>query len=325
MPEEQQSLRDHLEAAFEVPEASTAVADTRSDPPRDESGKYAKQDAAAKPAEPVEVEKVERPSSWKKDYWEKYDKLDPDLRGYILQRENEYKAGLGAYNNEVKAAKALKEAIDPFMADLQRHNIEPSTWIRNLGNAHQTLALGSPQAKMQMFAQLARDYGVDLRVLAGNGQQQAPQMDPTIQYLAQNLNGLQQQWQQFQTQQQAAEQQSIQETIQGFSADVDKHPHFEAVRETMAGLLQSGMAQNLQEAYDRAVWMAPEVREKVLAAQQQQSQQSRLEQQKSVAAKARANAVSPRSVTPGAQVNGSGKKGLRDQLADQFDDLAGRV
>src|SRR5437660_1218047 len=208
------TLRDSLEGAFAdiekptetQPPAATAVADTRT---RDEAGRFAKEEkeraqaapGAAVPADAGAVAlAVERPSTWKKDYWDKYDKLEPDLRAYILQRENEYKSGLATYNLEVKAARALKEAIEPFLPELQRHNIDPSVWIRNLGNAHQTLALGSPQAKLQIFQRLAQDYGVPLQYLVPNQQGQVQQLDPTVQYLAQNLQGLQQQWQQFQTQ-----------------------------------------------------------------------------------------------------------------------------
>ena len=268
----------------------------------------------------------QRPSTWKKEHWERFDKLEPELRSYILQRETEYKAGLAAYNAEVKAAQGLRQAIEPFLPELQRHNVDPAVWIRNLGNAHQTLALGSPQAKLQVFARLAQDYGVPLQYLVPNAQGQVAQMDPTVQYLAQNLQGLQQQWQQFQTQRQQQEQQSIQESIREFAADAKEHPHFETVRESMAALLSSGMAQNLQQAYDKAIWMAPEVRTAVLAAQQQQEQTARVEQARSAASKARAQAVSPRSASPGAAaVKPDGRKGLRESLEASFGELSGRV
>jgi len=319
------SLRDSLEGAFtdaEQPAAATAVADSRTDTrARDEAGKFTKAD----PAKPVETQQVERPTSWKKDYWEKYDKLDPDLRQYILQREREYTTGVSTYKSEAEAAKQLKAAIDPFMPELQRHGVDPAQWIRNLGNAHQTLALGSPQAKLAVFQRLAQDYGVPLQYLVPNQQGQVQQMDPTLQYLTQNLQGLQQQWQQFQTQQQVLEQQQIQQTIEQFKADTEQHPHFEAVRETMAALLSSGMAQNLQEAYDKAIWTSPQVREQVLAAQQQRDQAQRAEQARAVTSKAKAQAVSPRTSSPGVQANASAKKGLRDTLSDAFGDLSSRV
>lgn len=330
------SLRDSLEAGLAEaeestqgqPPAATAVADARA---RDEAGRFAKQEkertekeTAAQPdAQTGNV--PERPSTWKKDYWEKYDKLEPELRAYILQRENEYKSGLSTYNAELKSVKTLKEAIEPFLPELQRHNIDPAVWIRNLGNAHQTLALGSPQAKLQIFQRLAQDYGVPLQYLVPNQQGQVAQLDPTVQYLSQNLQGLQQQWQQFQSQQQAAEQASIQQSIEQFKADATRHPHFEAVREPMAALLSANLAQNLEEAYEKAIWMSPQVREQVVAATQQQSAQAKAEQQKAIVAKAKAQAVSPRSSTPGAPAVGTAKKGLRDTLSEAFGDASSRV
>src|SRR6266478_5831826 len=311
------SLRDSLaaglaeaqESSQAEPPAAAAVADTRT---RDEAGRFAKEEkerAQTQTGATVSADagavagNVERPSTWKKDYWEKYDKLDPDLRAYILQRENEYKTGVSTYKGEAEAAKALKTAIEPFLPELQRHNIDPTVWIRNLGNAHQTLALGSPQAKLQIFQRLAQDYGVPLQYLVPNQQGQVAQLDPTVQYLAQNMQGLQQQWQQFQSQQQAAEQASIQQSIEQFKTDATRHPHFEAVREQMAALLSANLAQNLDEAYEKAIWMSPQVREQVVAASQQRATQTKLEQQKAITAKAKAQAVSPRSSTPGAQAN----------------------
>ena len=318
----QVTLREQLAEAIEsAPEietpAATAVADSRA---RAEDGKFAK---AEKPAEapetPQEPEKVERPSTWKKEHWERFDKLEPDLKKYILQRENEYKAGLSTYNGEVKAAQSLKQAIEPFMPELQRHNIDPGQWIKSLGTAHHTLALGNPQQKLQMFAKLATDYGVDLRQLG------AGQSAPEFQAIAQNLQGLQQEWNQFRTQQQMAEQAAIQQTIQAFGADTEKHPHFEAVRGKMAGLLQSGLAQDLEDAYEQAVYSSRDIREQLLTAQQQSAKAANLEAQAAIARKARANAVSPRSAAPGAQVSAKPTKGLRETLSEQLDAMSSRV
>src|SRR6266436_499236 len=335
------SLRDSLaaglaeaqESSQAEPPAATAVADTRT---RDEAGRFAKEEKerqetaqVAKPLEGApEIKPVgwdQRGLSWKKEYWGRFEKLEPELQQYILQRENEYKAGVSTYKGEAEAAKALKTAIEPFLPELQRHNIDPSAWIRNLGNAHQTLALGSPQAKLQIFQRLAQDYGVPLQYLVPNQQGQIAQLDPAVQYLAQNLQGLQQQWQQFQSQQQAAEQASIQQSIEQFKTDATRHPHFEAVREQMAALLSANLAQNLDEAYEKAIWMSPQVREQVVAASQQRATQTKLEQQKAITAKAKAQAVSPRSSTPGAQANATAKKSLRDTLSEAFGDASSRV
>ena len=161
MEETQNTLRETLAEAItatETPVVETTPiesTETRQERVRDDAGKFANK-SEEKPVtesiahEAVEVPKSTRPSTWKKDYWEKFDTLDPDLQGYINQRESEYKTGVSTYRAEAEKAKQLNEAIAPFIPQLQQNNIEPTQWIRNLGNAHQTLALGSPAQKMQM-------------------------------------------------------------------------------------------------------------------------------------------------------------------------------
>lgn len=318
-----EQLTDALEATPEIETpAAVAVADSRvAERPRQEDGKFAKVEKTAEttPEATPEPDKVERPSTWKKEHWERFDKLEPDLKKYILQRENEYKSGLSTYNGEVKAAQSLKQAIEPFLPELQRNNIDPAQWMRNLGTAHHTLALGNPQQKLQMFAKLASDYGVDLRSLGGG------QAAPEFQSLASELQGFKQEWNQFRTQQQMQEQAVVMQTINKFKEDTERYPHFEAVRPKMAGLLQSGLAESLEDAYEQAVYATKDIREQLLSAQQQSAQAASLEAQAALAKKARANAVSPRSAAPGAQVAAKQTKGLRDTLTEALDGLSSRV
>jgi len=108
----------------------------------------------------------------------KRDVSQSQLAEYIQQRESEYARGVSTYKHEADAARQLNEAIAPFMPNLQKHGMEPTQWIRNLGTAHERLALGSPQDKIQTAAQLIRDYGIDpqgLFQMLSNPQQQAPQ------------------------------------------------------------------------------------------------------------------------------------------------------
>jgi predicted metal-dependent TIM-barrel fold hydrolase len=111
--------------------------------------------------------------------------------------------------------------------------------------------------------------------------------------------------------------------IQRFSSDADKHPHFEAVREQMAQLLENGLANDLETAYAKAVRLNDEV---------WQSEQNRLLQsatkqatQAQRVAKAKAAAVSPKSVTPNSQSGQGGAKDRRSILAEQMGELGSRV
>jgi hypothetical protein len=190
---------------------------------------------------------------------------------------------------------------------LQQNNIEPSTWISNLGKAHATLAMGSPEQKMQMFAQLANDYGVSLNGLTGQGS------DPQFAMMAQELNQVKNQWNQFQSQQERLEQNQLQNEITSFQND---KPYFEEVRETMAGLLQAGMADDLQSAYDKAIRLQDGVFQKVQAEQVKTTEADR----HAKVAQAKAKALSPKSATPTASMSSSGKgASIRDSLMESFE------
>ena len=56
----------------------------------------------------------------------------------------------------------------------------------------------------------------------------------------------------------------------------------------MAGLLQSGLANSLEEAYEKALWQSPDIRAKVLAKQQDEAAKKALEEARSKATRAKA-------------------------------------
>lgn len=310
------SLRETLESAIHEHGESSSEEIARA---RDEQGRFAKQEQAtqeeqsplpaAAPAEPPSIERPPRPSSWKKEFEDHWSKLDPALANYLNERERQYATGVSTYKREAAAAQEIQQALQPFMADLQRANMAPSQWINSLGTAHQTLVYGSPQQKLQMFAQLANDYGVDLKALGVEGQVQIPDaQNRWVQEQISQLSGKVNQFENLFTQQ---EQQTLLSEIQRFAADKDNHPHFEQVRETMAGLLQSGLAQDLESAYRQATRLNDDIWQTQQAEQVKRQQAEQAEQ----AARARAKTVSLKSAAPSGAVQ-SGATGRRDAIRE---------
>ena len=313
---ESPSLRDQIESAVETVAETPEVVETEvSDKPRDESGKFKKADEVTETPSEVQEEVVAevktakpRPSSWKKDYEESWGKLDPNLQDYIAQREADFAKGVSTYKNQWDQAQPILSTIEKFAPVLQQNGVDPAQWINSLGTAHQTLVYGNPEQKLQMFAQLANDYGVDLGGLLG-GQQASPQFS----MIAQELSQIKNQWQQFQSQQEQMEQTQLKGEIDSFSKE---KPYFEDVRETMAGLLQNNMATDLQTAYDKAIRLHDDIWQKI---QSEQVKSSQKEQQSKIAA-VKAKAISPKSSSPTANMSIGGKgNNLRDQLASIVD------
>lgn len=310
---------------------STAVEDGRA---RDDKGRFAPKDAQQANAEKQpeisaeqqnQVEEPRRPTTWRKEYapiWDKLNRgetLTPEeskkLAQYSIQRESEFAKGVSTYRAEAQNAKEIVDAVAPFQEMLSQHGIKPGEFIGNLARAHQTLTFGNPQQKLQAFAKLAQDYGVPLNAVVN------PAGAPVE--LMQQVSSLQQQLQQISSWREQQEQQTYQQMISQFY-DADKYPHFEAVRPMMAQLLGSGLAQDLETAYQKAVWMNDDIRQQELARQAQTSNQA---VEKSMqAAKAKARAVSPRSTTPTASVaSAASPKDRRSMLEESFGSLTSRI
>lgn len=348
MSDEQTTLRDTLTAAFDAVETREQETPSETEQRlRDERGRFAK--AETEPEAPAEVPKTEtqvappvepeapatpalpRPSSWKKDYWdrwERFEKEDRPFAEYLLQREQQFASGVSTYKAELDNLKPIADAIQPFVPELQQYGIKPTEWIQNLGNAHRTLALGSPEQKVYAFAKLAKDYGVPLEqmfVTGGDGQVYLNQQIQQIQAQASQPAQPQQDVRAVVAQLLAEER--MQQEVRAMQSNANDYPHFEAVRETMAGLLSAGLAPDLKSAYETAIALPQhaEIREAMQQQQRQQEEAKRAAEAAAATKRAKANAVSVRTATP----SGAAPVGTKDRravLAEALEQhLGGRV
>jgi hypothetical protein len=291
----------------------------------------AAQDEAEEVEEVEETPALQRPSTWKKEYLPIWDKLTSGealtkeeaikLAQYSNQRESEYKKGVSTYKAEADRARELENAIAPFAQEFQAQGITPAAWINNLGRAHMILAKAPYDQKVQIFQRLAQDYGIQLN---NEGQFAAPpQVDAYTQQLMNQLNMVNQEVSTIKGRFQQEEEARLNNEIQRVRSNVEKFPHFDVVREEMAQLLELGKAQDLETAYAKAVRLNDDVwaieQERLLKTAQKQASKA------SQVAKAKAAAVSPKSVTPSGKVADTGdKKDRRSMLAEQLGEAMSR-
>jgi hypothetical protein len=272
-------------------------------------------------------EKITRPSTWKKEYVQIWDKMEKGeqiskedftkFAEYANQRESEYKKGVSTYKAEADRAKSYENAIAPFADNLARRGIQPTQYIENLVRAEQILSNAPYEQKVQVFQKLAADYGIQL-----NGGQ-ATQLDPYTQQLMNQLNMVNQEVSSIKGRFAQEENQRLMSEIQKYQSDTANYPHFDVVREEMAQLLELGKAQDLETAYKKAVRMNDEVwsleQERLLKDAKQQAIKAQQ------VAKAKAAAVSPKSVTPSGKVSEPGeKKDRRSLIAEQMGEALSR-
>ena len=340
--------REALEAALDAAEEGTLETpiekeiDTSEDDIADESAKVENRnegnEESTKDAEELEFAskdeaqeeevKISRPSTWKKEYvniWDKMEKgeqIDKEdfvkFAEYANQRESEYKKGVSTYKAEADRAKSYENAIAPYAQDLQRRGIQPTQYIENLVRAEQILSNAGYDQKVQVFQKLAADYGIQL-----NGNGQVTQLDPYTQQLMNQLNMVNQEVSSIKGRFAQEENQRLMGEIERVRSNVEQFPHFDVVREEMAQLLELGKAQDLETAYKKAVRMNDDVWEIEQDRLLKDAKQSSIKAQQ--VAKAKAAAVSPKSTTPSGKVsNPEDKKDRRSLIADQLGEAMSR-
>jgi gas vesicle protein len=328
-------LRSALESAFEdktdeVSQTETVVNTSESvteDKPlettaeqraRDEAGRFAAKETA--PEIPKDEPKpIKAPSSWKPAAQEAYLKaergeaLTPEevriLTNEANRRESDFHRGVEEFKTHAQKARAYEAVIAPYQQTFQSLGVDAPTAIGHLLKADHTLRYSDPATKAQYFQQLAQQYGVNLEQI-----QNPPQYDPQTQYLMQQLNELRQTQAQWHNSIQQQEQTRANHELEQFASA--GNAHFDAVRNDMADLLETGKATSLQDAYEKAVWMNPDIRQSLIEQQRSEAQKKAMSEAQALRAKTAAVSVKGSSPSAGGvQTNGSD---LRSLIASQF-------
>ena len=324
-----ENLREALEQAFnseKSEQAAQPVAETSSpepEQPRDEQGKYTstqQEQSSPLETEPIEQPEIKAPSSWKTEAKQAYIKaergeaLTPQeikiLTAEANRRESDFLKGIEEFKGHAHRARAFEQAIAPYAQNIQQLGLDAPQAIQRLLHADHTLRHSDPATKAQYLQTLAQEYGVDLNLA-----QQPQNIDPQTQYLMNQLNELRQTQQLWQNSLQQQEQTKANHELTQF-ATADRE-HFDAVRNDMADLLEAGKAQSLQDAYDMAIWMRPDIRQTLIERQQTEARRQQEEQARN--RRARAASVSVRGSSPTSSSSQTVAGSLREILEAQFD------
>jgi len=257
-------------------------------PPRDDGGKFAERipaettDATATdPAVPevadqtaetvVEQAKpaIDAPISWSAEQKAKWATLPPDVQTYVSQRERESHEAISRAGQQIKAFEPIGRVVEQFAHVFQKNGLQPHDGIARMMAVNEMLE-ANPRSAIE---QIAKAYGVDL---SGTGEPTDTPIDPRIAEMESRLAKAESYLTAQQRSQLNAEQASLAREIADFAKD---KPHFEAVRSIMAGLMSSGAAETLQDAYERATYADPTIRQSLLADEQVKAEAKRKEEQ----------------------------------------------
>lgn len=231
--------------------------------------------AAAEAVAPEKEFSVDKaPQSWRAAQKQKWAELPTDVRQEVIRREREITRTLGETAQARQFVNEFTKTIQPFEARIRSAGIHPLAAVSNLVQSDYFLSTAPTQQRAQFMAKLIKDYGIDVQALdaalAGTVQAADPVAEQVERMLQERLSPLQQFLAQQQAQQQAAaaqESQRVAMTVEQMAADNVKYPHFDQVREDMADLVEiqakKGLYLSLEQAYNRAIAMNPEISQKV--------------------------------------------------------------
>lgn len=259
----------------DAPPSVEAPAETPQAPERERQrapdGKFAKEEAKSVIAEqPVigEVKEIpdqtvldgalKAPESWSAAMKQEWAKLPLSIQEEIFKRENDVSKGFKQYGERVKSYEAIDKVLSPKLQAIQAAGMTGADYIGRLVEAENRLNSNPVEA----IKWLAQSYGVNLSNLTQEQPQGSPEIEPLRQQLTELSNWKQQQEQATQAQLQ----QSIQSDIEKFSAD-PKNEFYGQVKEKMGSLFRAGEAKDLSDAYEKAIWIVPEVRQIMQARQ----------------------------------------------------------
>ena len=262
---------------------------------RDEKGRFSKHEQETSETSETVEEKPARPvtdpwAAWKPASKKVMMALPPETQAMIQEREEAFHKGLEQYKADAYQGRVLNKALAPHMEYLNQVGVAPEQAITTLINAEKILRTADPQTKTNMFMKLAHDYGIDVNSLTN-----IP-FDPYKYQLEQQLQAQQAQLAQIMQSRQIAEEAQLGQTIEQFA---QTHEYFDEVRETMADLLDKGLASDLNDAYSKAVRLNDDVFNRTT---QNSGQMNQVQRANNAAKAAKAAAV---------QVKGSPVGGLK--------------
>jgi len=207
-----------------------------------------------------EVQAKSPPSSWTKEQHENWGKIPKEAQDYIELREKQMLDGIEQYKEGYRFAHELSSALEPFAADLREIGLPPQQVVYNLMTHHHALTKGSMEDRQQAFLTIGMETG-----LIPKEGQQLPDV-PTRQ-LQERLDRIEQKEKELQSRYQQDEMAKITAEVETFAAD-PKNKYFDELGDDIAMLLKAG--NDLQTAYDKAVWANPITRAKELERERQE-------------------------------------------------------
>lgn len=271
------SLRDALESAFDevesgADETGSAIGATddldEDGQPRDERGRWTKAQQEHYEAQQREQEaqaaeqggdaelRLAPPPGWTPAAKAAYAALPPEVQEAVARREMEINNGfkkLQDYKGLDSFAEMARASGTTLKDAFERYKAAEDLLDRDFFGGTLSLCEMYGIHPVQLAQGIMAQYG------GGQGQQGAVAgLDQQSALLARELAGIKDTVRTLMTEREQQEQQGINAYVSDFAQN---NLYFEDVRKDMGYLIKTGQADSLEDAYDKACWMNPQIRD----------------------------------------------------------------
>lgn len=274
------------------------------------------QDPNKKPGTPAANQ---APGTWRPEAAKHWAALPPEVQAEIQKREQDMFNGINQYKTAATFGLGIAEVLQPYDAILSQYNIDPRAQIADLMQSHYTLAFGTEDQKVALIQQIMSDFKIDPAKLGASSE--SAYVDPQVKTLQDEISSLKSQLSQMVRGTEEQVRATLSKQVEEF-ASRPTSKYFNELMPTMTELLNSGVAKNVEEAYEKAKYINPAVREKVLA-EEREALASRQAQTAAARAAKAAQAASPAKVVSrhAPSSDTAGKATMDDTLEAAYDKL----
>jgi hypothetical protein len=235
------------------------------------------------------------PNTWRKEMAETWKALPETARQEIHKREQDFHNGVKQYKDAAGFGASMAQEMLPYQEIMRQQGVSPQSVVRDIMASLKTMVTGSEESKAAEFLKLASTYGINLDTVLSLRQRAPAQAAPELQPVLQRVQQIETRITQADQEREQAQQREDDARVQAFLND-PKNEHARTVSKQMSALLMSGQAQDMQDAYEQAIWIHPEVRPKLL--EKQEAERRKKESEEAAAARKAAAANVTRRGTP---------------------------
>ncbi len=258
------TLREQLEENY--PDIQQEVVDNSEETVEEVVEEPTEEKQVVDPEEPAKVvdeePSIPAPQSWKPENKADWEKLPKNIQAEITRRESDIHKAMTKHDGELRFGREMKEVYEPFSSTLQKYGAQPAALMKDLLGTVIALKEGDQATKIQIMRNIAQSYGVDMRGLLTQEQENPFSMiQREISAIKETANPNKI----LELLQSKQEDDRIHEEIRAFA---EANEHFDEVKDYMKMILESGRVGSLQEAYDAACWAHPSIRSTLMRQQQ---------------------------------------------------------